>query len=53
MKLNMAQIILLACGMDKFKILLGAANRGRSPHHTKKGPGRRHLQGKLKGNDDA
>jgi hypothetical protein len=40
----MAQAILLACGMESFKILLAASNRGRAAHTTKKGPGRRHVE---------
>ncbi|MBS4017506.1 MAG: hypothetical protein KGZ68_04640 [Dechloromonas sp.] len=40
-----AQLFLIAMGFDDLLVTL-AHKRGRLPHHTKKGPGRRHQHGK-------
>jgi hypothetical protein len=43
-KLNAAQQILLACGVEGSKLLLGH-HKEKSPQYCKKGPGRIHQQG--------
>jgi hypothetical protein len=45
--INLAQKILIACGADKFVVLLG---HHKEPFYTntKKGPGRKHRYGKDK-----
>lgn len=44
--LNMAQQILIACGADELRVVFGGYKRGRMASNTKKGPGRKHLDGK-------
>ena len=44
--LNMAQQILIACGADELRVVFGGHKRGRMTSNTKKGPGRKHLDGK-------
>jgi hypothetical protein len=44
---NYAQRLLILLGVDDLVVML-AHKRGRMPHNTKRGPGRRHLQGKPK-----
>lgn len=44
-KLNIAQRILIALGVDKDRILVGHY-REKFESYTKKGPGRKHKQGK-------
>jgi len=45
--LNKAQQIYVFLGVDRMKLLLGHYKE-LSDSHTKKGPGRKHLQGKKK-----
>lgn len=44
-RLTVAQAILVACGLHDAALLV-AHSRGRNPSFTKRGPGRRHQQGK-------
>ena len=44
--LNMAQQILIACGADELRVVFGGHKCGRMASNTKKGPGRKHLDGK-------
>lgn len=46
-RINEAQRVLIACGVDHQVVLLGHIKE-RSRSHTKKGPGRVHQQGKPK-----
>lgn len=48
---NYAQRLLILLGVDNLVVML-AHKRGRFPHNTKRGPGRRHLQGKIKDTPD-
>jgi len=45
MRINAAQKLLLALGVDHVALFL-AHTRGKSPQSRKKGPGRKHQQGK-------
>lgn len=49
---TLAQRLLIALGVDHAKVLLGH-HREKSATHTKRGPGRRHQQGKPKEARDA
>lgn len=46
---TLAQRLLIALGVDPQKVLMGHLV-GRSESHTKKGPGRKHKQGKAVSN---
>ena len=46
-KPNLAQQLLMAIGVDHTVVMLGH-HRDKSPSNTKKGPGRKHQQGKRK-----
>ena len=47
MKLNLAQNLLLTLGVDPQVVLIGHLQE-KSRSYTKKGPGRKHQQGKIK-----
>ena len=49
-QLNMAQQILLACGADELLVVFGGHKRERMMSNTKKGHGRKHLDGKKQDN---
>lgn len=46
--LNAAQRLLITLGADDIRVVFGGHKRGRLAHHTKRGPGRFHRQGKPK-----